>query len=150
MSLPERFNFQHADLRRAGAVFVRGQDRLPMLKMDFGDLKGSLPLNRLSASLQLQADGIDAALLALVPEALRYVRQVRAGDPVPSELRDGRLLAAATACGAARRGHRMARHAGAAWSSAIRYAAATARSGRYRCRPAGAQPARPVSRHHRD
>lgn len=88
--LPERFSFLHADLRRAGAVFVRGPDRLPMLKMDFGDLKGSLPLDRLHASLQLNADGIDTELLALVPEALRYVRQVRAGDPVPSELRDGR------------------------------------------------------------
>lgn len=88
--LPERFNFQHADLRRTGAVFVRGPDRVPMLKMDFGDLKGSLPLNRLSASLQLHADGIDSELLALVPDALRYVRQVRADDPVPSELRDGR------------------------------------------------------------
>jgi hypothetical protein len=90
MPLPERFNFQHADLRRSGAVFVRGPDRLPMLKMDFGDLKGSLPLDRLPASLQLHADGIDSELLALVPEALRYVRQVRADDPVPSELRNGR------------------------------------------------------------
>jgi hypothetical protein len=90
MPLPERFSFQHADLRRAGAVFVRGPDRLPMLKMDFGDLKGSLPLDRLRASLQLHPDGSDAELLALVPQALRYVREVRAEDPVPSELRDGR------------------------------------------------------------
>jgi len=88
--LPERFSFQHADLRRTGAVFVRGPDRLPMLKMDFGELKGSLPLDRLPVSLQLHGDGIDSELLALVPEALRYVRQVRADDPVPSELRDGR------------------------------------------------------------
>jgi hypothetical protein len=88
--LPERFNFQHADLRRAGSVFVRGPDRLPMLKMDFGELKGSLPLDRLHTSLQLHADGIDSELLALVPEALRYVRQIQVDDPVPSELRDGR------------------------------------------------------------
>jgi hypothetical protein len=88
--IPERFSFRHSDLRRMGAVFMRGADRLPMLKMDFGDLKGSLPLDRLPASLQLHADGIDAELLALVPDALRYVRQVRADDPVPSELRDGR------------------------------------------------------------
>jgi hypothetical protein len=90
MSLPERFRFQHADLRRAGAVFVRGPDRQPMLKMDFGDLKGSLPLDRLRASLQLHPDGSDSELLALVPDALRYVREVRDGDPVPSELHDGR------------------------------------------------------------
>ncbi|MEK9969752.1 MAG: hypothetical protein VW600_11495 [Ferrovibrio sp.] len=69
---------------------MRGTDRLPMLKMDFGDIKGSLPLDRLRASLQFHPDGIDGELLALVPQALRYVRQVQADDPVPTELQDGR------------------------------------------------------------
>ncbi len=111
--LPERFNFQHADLRRAGSVFVRGPDRLPMLKMDFGELKGSLPLDRLHTSLQLHADGIDRELLALVPEALRYVRQVQADDPVPSELRDGRPSWLP-------RSHVMQRAVGAVWRAVER------------------------------
>lgn len=88
--LPDRFGFQHPDLRRTGAVFVRGGDRTAILKLDFGELKGSLPINRLASSLQLPEGGIDRELLSLVPEALRYVRQVRADDPMPSELIDGR------------------------------------------------------------
>lgn len=89
-SLPDRFRFQHTDLRRPGAVFVRGDDRNILLKMDFGDLKGSLPLERLARSLDPAPDSHDHALLALVPEALRYTRQIRADDPLPSELIDGR------------------------------------------------------------
>jgi hypothetical protein len=89
-TLPDRFCFQHAELRRAGTVFVRGDDRRTLLKMDFGELKGSLPLDRLARSLDLPPDSHDHALLALVPDALSYMRQIRADDPVPGELIDGR------------------------------------------------------------
>jgi hypothetical protein len=89
-TLPERFDFQHPELRRPGAVFVRGNDRTPALKMDFGDLRGSLPLDRLTASLQLPPGAADRGLIALVPDALRYVREIRAGDRMPGELVEGR------------------------------------------------------------
>lgn len=89
-TLPERFSFRHADLRRAGTVFLRGDDRGTLLKMEFGELKASLPLDRLARSLEPAPDGHDQALLALVPDALCYLRQIRADDPVPGELIDGR------------------------------------------------------------
>lgn len=89
-AIPDRFSFRHADLRRAGAVFVRGDDRGTLLKMEFGELKASLPLNRLGRSLEPAPDAHDQALLALVPDALCYLRQIRAEDPVPGELIDGR------------------------------------------------------------
>jgi hypothetical protein len=88
--LPARFSFQHPELRRPGTAFVRDASRAVMLKMDFGEMKGSLPLDRLAGSLQLAPDAADRQLLSLVPGALRYVRQVCADDPVPSELIDGR------------------------------------------------------------
>lgn len=88
--LPERFDFEHTDLRRAGAVFVRGDDRSVMIKMGFGDMEGSLSLEWLARSLRLPRDSRDRRLLALLPEALRHVRQVCPGDLVPSELVEGR------------------------------------------------------------
>lgn len=89
-ALPERFSFHHPELRRPGAAFLRDAGRNVMLKMDFGEMKGSLPIDRLAGSLQLPPDAADRELLALVPQALRYVRQVQADDPLPSELIEGR------------------------------------------------------------
>lgn len=87
---PDRFSFRHAELRRAGAVFVRADDRGALLKREFGELKASLPLERLGRALEPAPDSHDQALLALVPDALCYLRQIRADDPVPAELIDGR------------------------------------------------------------
>jgi hypothetical protein len=89
-ALPATFGFRHPDLRRPGVAFVRDDGRDPILKLQLGDLQGSLPLDRLAASLQLAADDPDRRLLALVPAALCYMRQVRPDDPLPSELTDGR------------------------------------------------------------
>ena len=88
--LPERFDFEHADLRRAGVVFVRGDDRAVMMKMGFGEVDGSVSLEWLAQGLRLPSGSHDRRLLALLPEALRHVRQICAGDPVPGELVDGR------------------------------------------------------------
>lgn len=87
--LPRQFDFRHPEIRRAGTVFVRDAGRATLLKMDFGDLKGSLPLERLAASLDLAPQDPDHALLRMVPAALRFRRDIRAGDPVPSEILDG-------------------------------------------------------------
>lgn len=88
-ALPERFDFAHPDLRRSGTYFVRGEDRLVLLETNFGDMRGSLALDRLASSLQLPADAPDRQLLGLVPPALCFRRQVQAGDDIPSELIDG-------------------------------------------------------------
>lgn len=88
--LPTYFNFRHPEIRRAGAVFVRDAGRATVLKMAFGDLRGSLPLDRLAASFALPPHDPDRALLQMLPAALRFRREVRAGDPVPSEILDGR------------------------------------------------------------
>lgn len=87
--LPTYFDFRHPEIRRAGAVFVRDASRAAMLKMDFGDLKGSLPLDRLATSFALAPHDPDRALLQMLPAALRFRREIRAGDPVPSEILDG-------------------------------------------------------------
>jgi|GEM_PF-1885391 len=90
-ALPDgRFDFQHPDLRRLGTEFVRDDAREVVLKMNFGELKGTLTLDSLSNSLQIPAEHSDIELLTLVPAALFYVRRVRAGDAIPSELVDGR------------------------------------------------------------
>lgn len=87
---PRHFDFRHPEIRRTGAIFVRDASRAAMLKMDFGDLKGSLPLDRLAGSLELVPDDPDRRLLQMVPAALSFRREIRAGDPVPSEILDGR------------------------------------------------------------
>jgi hypothetical protein len=90
-AMPEgRFDFQHPDLRRSGTEFVRDDAREVVLKMNFGDLTGTLSLDSLASSLQIPAAHPDQELLSLTPAALQYVRRIRTGDAIPSELVDGR------------------------------------------------------------
>ncbi|MEL3891193.1 hypothetical protein V6B08_13025 [Ferrovibrio sp. MS7] len=88
-SLPDRFDFAHPELRRAGAYFARGENREPLLALPIGSLTGSVTLGALASSLNLPADDPDWLLLELVPLALRYRRKVEAGSAMPSELADG-------------------------------------------------------------
>lgn len=86
---PRIFSFSHAELRRPGSCFMRGENREVTLALKFGDLKGALPLDALVSSLNLPQFHPDRQLLELVPPALNYMRNIQVGSPVPSELLDG-------------------------------------------------------------
>lgn len=90
MARPQIFDFSHPELRRPGVEFVRDTDRTPLLRKDFGELRGTHALEDLPGALGLPEDHPDDALLALVPAALLYQRRVAHGDPVPGEIREGR------------------------------------------------------------
>lgn len=87
--LPTHFLFRNPELRGAAAEFLREEDREPVIRKDLGTLKGKLSVADLADSLDLAAEHPDRKLLQIVPDALRHVRRVRNGDPIPSELISG-------------------------------------------------------------
>lgn len=87
---PRSFSFSHAELRRPGSYFMRGENREVTLALQFGELKGALSLDALVNSLNLPPTHPDRQLLELVSPALNYMRSIQVGSPVPSELLDGR------------------------------------------------------------
>lgn len=87
---PVAFTFQHKALAMEGSAFVlpTGSDK-PVLKVDFGDVRGSIPLSAVRPTLGIAADSEDARLIGLVERSLRFVRIIRHGDKIPSEILDG-------------------------------------------------------------
>ena len=84
------FGFVSSYLGRDDAVFVRGADRQPVLRFDFGDNRATVPLATVPAAAELPGGHPDLTLLQFVEPALLYRDTVAAGDPVPSEIVSGR------------------------------------------------------------
>jgi len=85
------FKFQHKVFSAPGAVFrldrVRGE--VSMYVDLGGEVTASVPLRSLVATFQLDRDSDDARLLLDVERGLRFVREIRPGDSIPSEIVDG-------------------------------------------------------------
>lgn len=85
-----RFDFTSAYLKQSDAVFTRRQDREPVLQVDFGGNTATIPLATVHSAADLSHDHPDLRLLRIVEPALMYRETVTAGDPIPTELVDGR------------------------------------------------------------
>jgi hypothetical protein len=62
-------------------------DAVMMMPLEGGDV--SLKLGGIKKELELKPDDHDTKTLDTITEALKYVRGIRAGDPVPSEMLSG-------------------------------------------------------------
>ncbi|HYE49820.1 MAG TPA: hypothetical protein VEB20_09535 [Azospirillaceae bacterium] len=84
------FDFQHRALRLENALFtLTGQAMEPVLQVDLGDARGTIPLRQVQDMFAIPADSPDGRLLQLVASGLKHVRFIRHGDRVPSEILDG-------------------------------------------------------------
>jgi hypothetical protein len=61
----------------------------PVYHVMLGALKAALPLPTLRTEFSIDADSPDGKLLDIIEKSLRYVKEIRPNDSIPSELLDG-------------------------------------------------------------
>jgi hypothetical protein len=83
----QSFDFNSKVFAVPGARFTRASDNTPILHVKVGDLEASLPFPTVTTSFQVTDH--DRALLAMVIKGLRFVKEIRPGDTIPSEVIDG-------------------------------------------------------------
>ncbi len=83
----QQFDFTSKVFAVPGARFARASDNTPILHVKVGDLDASLPFPTLVASFQI--NDRDRQLLGTVTKGLRFVKEIRPGDTIPSEVLDG-------------------------------------------------------------
>ena len=84
------FAFQHRIFKVKGAYFLLdGRDKNPALHVMIGDLQASIPIDSLCVEFDIDEDSEDGKLLETVRRGLNYVKDIRPGDSIPSELLDG-------------------------------------------------------------
>lgn len=69
---------------------MRTDDRQPVLRFDFGGNRATVPLATVPAAAELTDGHPDLSLLRFIEPALIYRETIAAGDPVPTEILDGR------------------------------------------------------------
>lgn len=82
------FIFQHPALRLANSFFSLSLGE-PVLQVDLGDARGAIPLRQVAGLFNIDPESPDGQLLGLVASSLRYVRFIRHGDRIPTEIIDG-------------------------------------------------------------
>lgn len=83
----QSFDFNSKIFAVPGALFAKATDGAPSLKVKIGDLEASLPLPTVTASFEIS--GHDKDLLKLVAKGLKFAKEIRPGDSIPSEVLDG-------------------------------------------------------------
>lgn len=84
------FLFEHKVFEISGANFSLTLDtKQPVYNVLLGDLKASIPFPTLLHAFDIAEDSPDAALLEVVAKSLRYVKTIRPGESIPSELLNG-------------------------------------------------------------
>jgi hypothetical protein len=83
----QQFDFTSKLFAVPGARFARASDNTPILHVKVGDLEASLPFATVVASFQVSDH--ERQLLTLVTRGLRFVKEIRPGDTIPSEVLDG-------------------------------------------------------------
>lgn len=85
------FDFQHAAFTLKTCVFrldaVSGQ---PMMIVSLDSLNASIPVSKLKQSFGIDDGSHDEKLVQLLAKALKYVKEIRPGDSIPSEVLDGK------------------------------------------------------------
>ncbi|MBL8831686.1 MAG: hypothetical protein JNL71_04795 [Rhodospirillales bacterium] len=85
-----RFEFAHKVFHVEDGVFLIDEaSEAPVYSVDLGDVRATLTFGTLCASFGIEPGSPDALLLEDVRRALAFVRRVRHGDSIPSELLDG-------------------------------------------------------------
>lgn len=91
--LPKAVTFEHGFFNAVDSAYFRTLEDTnePVLIMILeGQGEVSLKIPGVKKELNLEPGDPDARMLDLVVESLKYVREVRIGDPVPSEMTSGR------------------------------------------------------------
>jgi hypothetical protein len=85
-----KFDFVHKVFQIEHAIFqLDQQTEEPVLSVDMGELRANLTFNSVRTAFGIAPDDPDSKLLDEVAKALAYVRTIRPGDAIPSELIDG-------------------------------------------------------------
>lgn len=89
-SKPTHFAFEHAVFSVKDAYFslspVSGD---PVYNVPLGDVRATLPVDTVAGSFAIKANSADAELLQVVKRSLKFVKEIRPGDSIPSEILDG-------------------------------------------------------------
>lgn len=84
------FVFRHRVFQLPDARFdMSGRERGPVLKVKLGDLDAVIAIDDVASEFGIQPDSQDGRLLVQVAQGLRFVKDIRPGDSIPSELLDG-------------------------------------------------------------
>src|SRR5947209_6955453 len=83
---PTHFVFEHAVFSVKEACFVLSpQTGEPSYNVPLGDVKASLPVDTVASSFGIGKSSPDAELLQIVKSSLKFVKEIRPGDSIPSE-----------------------------------------------------------------
>jgi hypothetical protein len=84
------FVFEHKLFSMERGYFILSGVRAePVFNVTLGDLRASIPLPSLCAEFNITPQSNDGKLLAIVEKSLRFVKEIRPNDSIPSELLDG-------------------------------------------------------------
>jgi len=87
---PTHFAFEHAVFSVKDACFALSSTTgEPVYNVPLGDVRASLPLDTLSGSFGIKDKSPDSDLLQIVKKSLKFVKEIRPGDSIPSEILDG-------------------------------------------------------------
>jgi hypothetical protein len=87
---PRRFDFVHKVFQVENSLFQPDPSSdEPVYSVDLGDLRANLSFPTLRVSFDIDPDSADSRLLDEVAKALAFVKRIRPGDTIPSELLDG-------------------------------------------------------------
>jgi len=89
-SQPTHFNFEHAVFKVKEACFtLSASNEEPTYNVPLGEVRAALPIDLVAGSFGIAKTSPDAELLKIVKRGLKYVKEIRPGDSIPSELLDG-------------------------------------------------------------
>ncbi len=85
------FAFEHRVFALPSVVFREHPDQSgPAMYVDLDGVRGVVDTRALCDGFDIEPGSRDACLIALLPRALKYCREIRPGDSIPSEILDGR------------------------------------------------------------
>ncbi len=84
------FDLEHKVFHMSGARFAYGDEgRTPCFFVSLGGVMASIPVSRVCYEFKIVHGTRDFELTGIIAKALEYVREIRPGDAIPSELLDG-------------------------------------------------------------
>lgn len=87
---PTHFAFEHQVFAVKDAVFALSPSTgEPCYNVPLGDMRASLPIDTVTGSFGIGKNSTDAQLLDIVKSSLKFVKEIRPGDSIPSEILDG-------------------------------------------------------------
>ena len=87
---PTHFTFEHQVFAVKDACFgLSPTTGEACYNVPLGDVQASLPLDTVASSFNIGKNSTDAQLLQIVKNSLKFVKEIRPGDSIPSEILDG-------------------------------------------------------------